>query len=154
GRPADRRRSGRRRGGGLARQVRARAARRAARCGPSHTHRAELSRRRHACARLVRGRGRCGRRGQCAGGTRVTYALYALAALFLFDALRLRARVGRLGVLADSDELADGVVTAAPGVAIEDSTARAASGYMRAHNIDVLELVPRDLPAIDALALA
>jgi hypothetical protein len=84
----------------------------------------------------------------------MTYALYALAALLVFDALRLRGRVGKLTALASSDEPATHDVVAAPGVTVDDATARAASAYMRAHALDVLELVPRDLPAIDALTIA
>jgi SAM-dependent methyltransferase len=84
----------------------------------------------------------------------VSIALYALAALLVLDALRLRGRVGRLGVLVASDERASHVVVAAPGVTIDDATARAASAYMRDHGVEVLELLPRDVPAIDALVLA
>ncbi|MGE5185673.1 MAG: class I SAM-dependent methyltransferase [Acidobacteriota bacterium] len=84
----------------------------------------------------------------------MSYALYALAALLVFDALRLRGRVGRLAVLAPSGEPATHDVLAAPGVTVADTTRRAASAYMRAHGVDVLELVPRDLPAIDALVIA
>ena len=84
----------------------------------------------------------------------MTYVLYALAALLVLDALRLRGRVSALPVLAPSDEPPTHDVIAAPGVTVGDATRRAASAYMRAHGLDVLDLVPRDLPAIRALTIA
>ena len=84
----------------------------------------------------------------------MTYALYALAVVLVLDALRLRGRVARLPVLAASDEPATHEAIAAPGVTVADATLRAASAYMRAHAVEVLDLVPRDAPSIDALTIA
>ena len=84
----------------------------------------------------------------------MTYVLYVLAALLVLDALRLRGRVTALPVLAPSDEPPTHEVIAAPGVTVSDATRRAASAYMRAHGVDVLDLVPRDLPALRALTIA
>ena len=45
-------------------------------------------------------------------------------------------------------------ILTAPGVTVADETARAATAYAREQRIDVLDLVPRDLPAIRAMSLA
>jgi SAM-dependent methyltransferase len=84
----------------------------------------------------------------------MTYVLYIIAALLVLDALRMRGRIRALDVLADSDEPATHVAIVAPGVRLDDATVRAASAYMRARSLDVLDLVPRDLPALQALAIA
>jgi hypothetical protein len=83
----------------------------------------------------------------------MTYVMYAFAAVLLLDALRLRGRVRALAVLAPSDAPATHVAVAAPGVTVPDATLRAASAYMRAHDLDVLDLVPGDLQAIPAMTL-
>ena len=84
----------------------------------------------------------------------MTYVLYILAALLVLDALRLRGRIAGLDMLADRDEPATHVALAAPGIALHDATLRAASAYMRARSLDVLDLVPRDVPSLRALAVA
>nr|HEX4315320.1 class I SAM-dependent methyltransferase [Kofleriaceae bacterium] len=86
----------------------------------------------------------------------MTYVMYILAALLVFDALRMRGRVGALTTLArtPSDDPATHIAIAAPGVTVDDATLRAASAHMRAAKLDVLDLVPRDLPAIRAMTLA
>jgi len=84
----------------------------------------------------------------------VTVVLYLLAAVFVLDALRMRARVGKLPVLAPTDEPATHEVIAAPGVTVADETRRAASAYMRAHRLDVLDLIPRNLHAVGGMSLA
>jgi SAM-dependent methyltransferase len=83
----------------------------------------------------------------------MTYVLYALAALMIADAFRMRGRAGALPVLAPSDEPATHRLVCAPGVEVGDATLRAASAFARAHELDVLDLVPRDLPALRALSL-
>jgi SAM-dependent methyltransferase len=83
----------------------------------------------------------------------MTYVLYALAAILLLDTLRMRARAGKLAVLAPSDEPASHRVIAAPGVTIDEATHRAASAFARANQLDVLDIVPRDLPTIRAMTL-
>ena len=80
----------------------------------------------------------------------MTYVLYALAAVLVLDALRMRRRLGALAVLAATDEPA----THRAIGAVEPATLRAASAYMRVRGIDVLDIVPRDLPALRAMTLA
>ena len=84
----------------------------------------------------------------------VMWALYALALALLLDALRMRGRIGALSILARSDEPATHRIIAAPGVTVDDATHRAASAFARAARLDVLDLVPRDVPAIRAMTLA
>jgi SAM-dependent methyltransferase len=89
----------------------------------------------------------------------------ALAAGLVANGVRLRARVRRLAVL-DQFLAGDGVtelpgaftageyelVTAA-GVSVDDSTRRAAVRYARFHDLDVVDLVPGDLPVADLYQL-
>jgi hypothetical protein len=79
--------------------------------------------------------------------------MYALAALLVLDALRLRGRVDKLPVLAASDAAPTHDVVAPPGVTVSEATHRAASAYMREHGLEVLDLVPRDLSTIRALTV-
>jgi SAM-dependent methyltransferase len=83
----------------------------------------------------------------------MTYILYALALLLIVDGLRIRGRAKALPVLAPSDDPATHRLVCPPGVEVSDATLRAASAFARAHELDVLDLVPRDLPAIRALSL-
>ena len=84
----------------------------------------------------------------------IWFALSALLALLLLvDTLRMRARAGQLATLPPSDAPADHVFVTAPGVTLDDATRRAASAYARAHGIELLDLVPRDLPASRAMSL-
>ena len=83
----------------------------------------------------------------------MTYVLYALAALLVLDAIRMRGRAGAIAKLAPSDEPATHEVLTAPGVTIDDATLRAASAYAREHQLTVLDLVPADLPAIRAMTV-
>jgi SAM-dependent methyltransferase len=91
-----------------------------------------------------------------------------LTAAVVADALNLRSRVEALPVLApaapapadggggggEGGEVAPGhrFVTAA-GVTVDDATARAACAHARAHGLDVVDLVPADLPAERLLAV-
>jgi hypothetical protein len=82
--------------------------------------------------------------------------MIALAALLVLDGARLRGRLSKLRVLAPSSEpvAAEHLFVVAPGVELADETRRAASAYAREHGIDVVDLIPRDLPTIRALSLA
>jgi len=88
----------------------------------------------------------------------------ALTAGLVANGVRLRARVRRLAVL-DQLLAGDGVtelpaafageyelVTAA-GVSVDDTTRRAALRYARFHDLDVVDLVPGDLPVADLYQL-
>jgi SAM-dependent methyltransferase len=81
------------------------------------------------------------------------YFLYVLTALLVLDALRMRGRASAIAKLAASDEAPTHDLITAPGVSIDDATHRAASAYARQHGLDVLDLVPVDLPAIRAMTL-
>ena len=87
-------------------------------------------------------------------GARMSYLMIALVLVFVMDAIRLRRHVGALHVLEPSDATPGHQVIAAPGVTVDDATTRAASAYARERGIDVLDLVPRDLPAIRAMSVA
>jgi SAM-dependent methyltransferase len=79
----------------------------------------------------------------------------ALGALWALDAARLRRRARALQTLEPSDDPVaneHGFVVA-PGVVLDESVKRAASAFARAHGLDVLDLIPRDLPAPDAFGL-
>jgi SAM-dependent methyltransferase len=83
----------------------------------------------------------------------MTYVLYALALILIVDAWRMRGRARALPVLAPSEEPSTHRLVCAPGVEVDEATSRAASAFARTHELDVLDLVPRDLPAIRALSL-
>ncbi len=83
----------------------------------------------------------------------MSYFLYALAALLLLDAIRMRGRAGALSRLAPSDEPATHRIITAPGVTVDEATHRAASAFAREHGLDAIDLIPRDLPAIRAMTL-
>jgi hypothetical protein len=79
--------------------------------------------------------------------------LWAVVAfLFLVDALRVRGRIAQVPVLAPSDEPAspEHRFLVAPGVVLDDATRRAASAHARKAKLSVLDLVPHDLPALEA----
>jgi SAM-dependent methyltransferase len=82
--------------------------------------------------------------------------LAGLAVGMVANALRWRERLSALPVLPDSDRPADPdhVFLLAEGVHLDDATRRAASDYARAHHLDVLDLVPADLPTEQAVDLA
>ncbi len=93
--------------------------------------------------------GRAGRWTRSAAGP-------AAAAAVTGYALVLRRRLAALPVLQPTDEPAaveHRLVTAA-GVTVDDATLRAASRHARRHGLDVLDLVPADLPVEPLLALA
>ena len=84
----------------------------------------------------------------------MTWLLIALTLLLLSDALRMRRRISEIDVLAASDApvAAEHQIIAAPGVVIDEPTRRAASAFAASHQVDVLDLVPTDLPAIRAMS--
>jgi SAM-dependent methyltransferase len=78
----------------------------------------------------------------------MSWLLVALAIVFVLDGLRMRRRIGALAVLTPSDEPVspDHRFLAAPGVRLDEATRRAASHHARVQGLDVLEIVPGDLP--------
>ncbi len=85
----------------------------------------------------------------------MTYVLFVLIALLLLDAVRMRGRAGGLHVLAPTDDPASAEhrIIAAPGVIVDPATLRAASAWAAKEQLAVVDLVPRDLPAIRAMSL-
>jgi SAM-dependent methyltransferase len=75
------------------------------------------------------------------------------AGVWTLDALRLRSRVSALAVLSDTDEgvSPDHCFLVRPGVILDDATRRAASAFARDNDLDVVDLVPGDLPAWESL---
>jgi SAM-dependent methyltransferase len=86
----------------------------------------------------------------------VIYVLATLGLVLVWDAFRMRGRLAALAVLADADAAAsdDHEFVTAPGVTLDGATRRAASAFAREHRLAVLDLVPRDLPAIRAMSFA
>src|SRR5450432_170218 len=85
----------------------------------------------------------------------MSYVLYLLVAILVLDSLRMRGRIGKLAVLGESDAPATGFrVYSAPGVEVKAETVRAAAAYARDHKLALLDLVPRNLGAMRALAFA
>jgi len=86
----------------------------------------------------------------------MTYALAALIALIILDALRMRGRLGALEALPPSDQAPSSQhrFIAAPGVELDAATRRAASAWAERHGKDVVDLVPGDLPTIRAMGFA
>lgn len=80
----------------------------------------------------------------------MSWLFLALAALFLLDALKMRGRLAAIPELAPSEEPVspEHVFLVAPGVTLDDATRRAASAYARDKKLEVLDLVPGDLPAL------
>ena len=81
----------------------------------------------------------------------------AATAGIVANGLRLRGRVAHLSVIdealtLDTDETAMAVVTAA-GVSVDDAVLAAATRHARREGLDVLDLVPGDLPLEQLLAL-
>ena len=76
------------------------------------------------------------------------WALFGI--VLLLDALRMRGRAAAIPTLPPSDEPVspEHRFLAAPGVALDEPTKRAASAYARSRGIAVLDLCPRGLPAL------
>jgi SAM-dependent methyltransferase len=79
----------------------------------------------------------------------------AISMLWALDALRLRRRALALRTIEPSDApvAEEHSFVVAPGVVLDESVRRAASAFARAHGLDVLDLIPRDLRAPDAFFL-
>lgn len=162
--PAGRR--GRRRG---ARALRARAPARHRGSRRRGSFAARLSRGRAAHPGIVRGRRRSGRCRARPRGARMLSALWMVTFLaILFNGLRLRGRARALKALAwdgsdgpDRSARAPGpdggyALISASGVRVTAEVERAAIGHARREGLDVLDLVPADLPverALDTLRL-
>ncbi len=86
----------------------------------------------------------------------MTWFLGVLAALFVLDGLRLRARIAKVPVLAPSDEPVDKhhAFVCAPGVVVDSTMRRAASAHAKAHRIEVLDLIPGNAHVSTRLGLA
>ena len=78
-----------------------------------------------------------------------------LIAGLLANGIRLRLRAASLRSLPPSSEpvSSEHLFLVAPGTRVDDATRSAASAYARASGLDVLDLVPRDLPVERALYL-
>ncbi len=83
----------------------------------------------------------------------MTWIFAALTLLLVLDALRMRGRIGQLEILTGSDAPSTHRLVAPPGVTVDPATVRAASAYARDRKLDVVDLVPRDLPVIRAMTL-
>ena len=84
------------------------------------------------------------------------WVLVPLAALFALSALRMRARLAALTTMAPSDApvAAAHRFFTAPGVTLDDATRRAASAHALANGLEVVDLIPGDLPTIAALSIS
>ncbi len=83
------------------------------------------------------------------------WVLGVVILLLVLDIARMRGRLGAIAVLPASDEpmAPDHEIIAAPGATVDDATRRAASAWARAHALAIVDLIPRDLPAIRAMSL-
>lgn len=81
---------------------------------------------------------------------------YVVAVLWILDALRMRARLAAIHVLETPDQPTSDEYSflTTPGVALDDRTKLAASAYAAAQGLELLDLIPGDLPVVDAIALA
>jgi SAM-dependent methyltransferase len=81
--------------------------------------------------------------------------LSLLTLLLLADTLRMRGRLSALAVLRDSDAPVspEHRFIVAPGVTLDDATKRAASAWARESGLDLVDVVPVDLPAVRAMSL-
>ncbi|MDB4958990.1 MAG: hypothetical protein JWO36_6559 [Myxococcales bacterium] len=85
----------------------------------------------------------------------MTWILIALILVLVADSLRMRGRLTSIATLEPTEQVAgDHQIVAAPGVTVTDSTRRSASAWAVAQGLDVVDLVPRDLPAIRAMSFA
>lgn len=84
----------------------------------------------------------------------MNWLLGALALVFVLDALRMRARLAGLAPLPPDGPEAAGELLAAPGVEVDAETRRAAAAFARERDLQVVDLVPREIPTWEALALA
>ncbi len=80
---------------------------------------------------------------------------YLVTALWILHGLRVRKRLRAIAVLSPSTEpVSPGhCFLAVPGVTLDEATRRAASAYATAEGLEVLDLVPADIPALQVLGL-
>ena len=85
--------------------------------------------------------------------TKVDVALLVAGAGSIVNGLRLRRRATALHVLVDTDEAVhhDHVFITTSGVTLDEATKRAASAHLTAEGLEVLDLLPGDLPVERAL---
>ncbi len=85
--------------------------------------------------------------------TKGDVALLLVGAGSVVNGLRLRRRATALHVLADTDEPVhhDHVFITVSGVTLDEATKRAASAHLTAEGLEVLDLLPGDLPVERAL---
>jgi SAM-dependent methyltransferase len=88
-------------------------------------------------------------------GGGMTWLWSFLCGLLLIDALRLRAKFRSLPVLTESEKKAetDYVFVAAPHLAASEQTITAASEYAKSCNLELLDLVPGDAPALELMRM-
>ncbi|MGM0576631.1 MAG: class I SAM-dependent methyltransferase [Myxococcota bacterium] len=86
----------------------------------------------------------------------MSWILGLLTVLFVLDALRLRGRVDALPILVASEKAPSKKyrIVHAEGVGVPPEVVRAASARARAEKLDVIDLVPHDLPTLQAMGLA
>jgi 2-polyprenyl-3-methyl-5-hydroxy-6-metoxy-1,4-benzoquinol methylase len=80
---------------------------------------------------------------------------FLLCGLFLCDALRLRAKFKSLPVLPRSGKKpqSDYICVAAPGLDAREETIAAAAEYAKSCNLELLDLVPGDAPALELMRM-
>jgi len=86
----------------------------------------------------------------------VSWLCVVLTALLVLDALRLRGRLAACKeAVADSEALVyrNYRLIVAPGVVVDKATAQSAAAFAQAQGIEVLDLVPGDLPSLPAMEL-
>ncbi len=97
----------------------------------------------------------------------MSWVFFVLTILFLLDAMRMHRRLsalktaegparpeGEAGRAIDPDADDEFEIVAAPGVEIDSAARDLAIAHARAHGLEVLDLVPRDLPSSRAMSLA
>lgn len=86
----------------------------------------------------------------------MSWICIVLTVLFILDALRLRGRLAACKeAVADSEALAyrNYRLIVAPGVVVDKATAQSAAAFAQAQGLEVLDLVPGDLPSLPAMEL-
>jgi len=86
----------------------------------------------------------------------ISWLLYILAAIFILDAIKMRGRLSKIGLLPDDRDgaTADHLVVHGEAVELSDEVRERAETYATANELDVVDLVPGQLPTLRALAVA